>query len=58
MLDERLAPPLWHKVVAFAALGVALAAAVAISLSEERERLEGRSADGDLRPAGARSAAA
>lgn len=34
LLEERLAPPTWHKVVALAALGVALAAAVAISLSE------------------------
>jgi drug/metabolite transporter (DMT)-like permease len=38
LLEERLAPPTWHKVLAFAALGCALAAAVAISLSEERER--------------------
>jgi drug/metabolite transporter (DMT)-like permease len=38
LLQERLAPPTWHKAVAFAALGCALAAAVAISLSEERER--------------------
>jgi drug/metabolite transporter (DMT)-like permease len=38
LLEERLAPPTWHKVVAFAALGVALAAAVAISLSQEQER--------------------
>jgi EamA domain-containing membrane protein RarD len=38
LLEERLAPPTWHKVVAFVALGCALAAAVAISLSEERQR--------------------
>jgi uncharacterized membrane protein len=38
LLQERLAPPTWHKAVAFAALGCALASAVAISLSEERER--------------------
>jgi drug/metabolite transporter (DMT)-like permease len=38
LLEERLSPPTWHKVVAFAALGLALAAAVAISLSEERGR--------------------
>jgi uncharacterized membrane protein len=37
LLEERLAPPTWHKVTAFAALGCALAAAVAISLSEERQ---------------------
>jgi hypothetical protein len=34
ILQERLAPPTWHKAVAFAALGCALAAAVAIPLSE------------------------
>jgi len=38
LLQERLAPPTWHKAMAFAALGCALAAAVAISLSEKRER--------------------
>lgn len=38
LLQERLAPPTWHKALAFAALGCALAAAVAISLSEERGR--------------------
>lgn len=38
LLQERLAPPTWHKAIAFAALGCALAAAVAISLSEERGR--------------------
>lgn len=43
LLEERLAPPTWHKVVAFAALGCALAAAVAISLSEERQRHRGPS---------------
>jgi hypothetical protein len=43
LLEERLAPPTSHKVVAFAALGCALAAAVAISLSEERQRDPGRS---------------
>jgi drug/metabolite transporter (DMT)-like permease len=41
LLEERLAPPTWHKVVAFAALGCALAAAVAISLGEERQRQVG-----------------
>lgn len=38
LLEERLAPPTWHKALAFAALGCALAAAVAISLAEERGR--------------------
>jgi drug/metabolite transporter (DMT)-like permease len=36
ILQERLAPPTWHKAIAFAALGCALAAAVAISLAEQR----------------------
>jgi len=49
LLEERLAPPTWHKLVAFAALGCALAAAVAISLSEERQRQS--DARGHLRPA-------
>lgn len=38
LLEERLSPPGWHKLLAAIALGVALAAAVAISLSEERLR--------------------
>jgi drug/metabolite transporter (DMT)-like permease len=38
LLEERLSPPTWHKLVAFTALGVALAAAIAISLSHERLR--------------------
>ncbi len=42
LLQERLAPPTWHKALAFAALGCALAAAVAISLSQERGREESR----------------
>jgi adenine/guanine phosphoribosyltransferase-like PRPP-binding protein len=46
LLEERLAPPAWHKVVAFAALGCALAAAVAIALSEERQRQVGPARDG------------
>ena len=35
LLDERLAEPTWHKVVAYAGLGVALAGAVAISMATE-----------------------
>ncbi len=35
LLEERLADPAWHKVVAFSGLGVALLGAVAISLSTE-----------------------
>jgi len=50
LLEERLAPPTWHKLVAFAALGCALAAAVAISLAEERQRQS--DAPGQLRPTG------
>ena len=42
LLQERLAPPTWHKALAFAALGCALAAAVAISLAQERGREESR----------------
>jgi len=52
LLEERLAPPTWHKIVAFAALGVALAAAVAIALSEERQKHEqSRSDPSRLEPA-------
>jgi drug/metabolite transporter (DMT)-like permease len=43
LLEERLAPPTWHKVFAFVALGCALAAAVAIALSEEAPRQAGPS---------------
>jgi len=43
LLEERLAQPTWHQVVAFAALGCALAAAVAISLSEARQQQPGQS---------------
>lgn len=45
ILEERLAPPTWHKAVAFAALGCALAASVAISLAEERGRRTSRAAE-------------
>lgn len=44
LLQERLAQPTWHQVVAFVALGCALAAAVAISLSEARQQQPGQSA--------------
>ena len=50
LLQERLAPPTWHKAVAFAALGCALAAAVAISLSEERGRKTSVAGTGQLAP--------
>lgn len=38
LLDERLADPAWHKVVAYAGLGVALVGAVLISNSTEGSR--------------------
>jgi drug/metabolite transporter (DMT)-like permease len=40
LLDERLADPTWHKVVAYCGLGVALFGAVVISLATEGEREE------------------
>jgi drug/metabolite transporter (DMT)-like permease len=36
LLQERLAPPAWHKLLAFGGLGLALAASVAIALAKER----------------------
>jgi drug/metabolite transporter (DMT)-like permease len=41
LLDERLAEPTWHKVVAYSALVVALAGAVVISMSTEGAKEEG-----------------
>jgi drug/metabolite transporter (DMT)-like permease len=38
LLDERLAEPTWHKVVAYLGLGVALVGAVLISMSTEGEK--------------------
>jgi drug/metabolite transporter (DMT)-like permease len=38
LLDERLAEPTWHKIVAYCALGVALAGAAVISMSTEGAR--------------------
>ena len=35
LLDERLAEPTWHKIVAYCALGVALAGAAVISMTTE-----------------------
>jgi drug/metabolite transporter (DMT)-like permease len=40
LLDERLADPTWHKVVAYCGLGVALFGAVVISLATEGEKEE------------------
>ena len=45
ILEERLAPPTWHKAIAFAALGCALVASVAISLAEERGRKTSRAVE-------------
>ena len=49
LLQERLAPPAWHKVVAFCGLGLALAASAAIALSQERASKEA-AADGPVTP--------
>ena len=38
LLDERLAEPTWHKVVAYCALGVALFGAVVISIATEGDK--------------------
>jgi hypothetical protein len=35
LLDERLAEPLWHKILAYSGLGLALAGAALISLATE-----------------------
>ena len=40
LLDERLAEPTWHKVVAYCGLGLALVGAVVISLATEGEKEE------------------
>ena len=41
LLDERLADPTWHKVVAYAGLGLALAAAVSITRATEEAKPAG-----------------
>jgi drug/metabolite transporter (DMT)-like permease len=41
LLDERLAEPTWHKVIAYSALGVALVGAVVISMATEGAKEEG-----------------
>lgn len=38
LLDERLAEPTWHKVIAYCGLGLALLGAVIISMSTEGDR--------------------
>jgi drug/metabolite transporter (DMT)-like permease len=40
LFDERLKDPAWHKVVAFAGLGLAAVGAIAISKAREPERAE------------------
>ena len=40
LLDERLAEPKWHKIVAYGGLGIALLGAVVISLATEGEKEE------------------
>jgi drug/metabolite transporter (DMT)-like permease len=40
LLDERLAEPRWHKVIAYCGLGLALLGAVVISLATEGEKEE------------------
>jgi len=40
LLDERLADPTWHKVVAYASLGLALAAAVSITRATEEAKTD------------------
>jgi drug/metabolite transporter (DMT)-like permease len=41
LLDERLAEPTWHKVIAYCGLGVALLGAALISIATEGEKEEG-----------------
>lgn len=48
LLDERLAEPAWHKLVAYMGLGAALAGAIVISLATEGEK-----GQGDLAPVAA-----
>jgi drug/metabolite transporter (DMT)-like permease len=51
LLDERLAEPTWHKVVAYCGLGVALFGAVIISLATEGEKEESAQAAPSPAPA-------
>jgi drug/metabolite transporter (DMT)-like permease len=41
ILDERLAPPTWHKAVAYAGLALAFLAAVAITRATEERKVAG-----------------
>src|SRR4051812_15284695 len=47
LLDERLERPLWHVVVAFVGLGIALAGAVLISLAHEARKDEATAPGGE-----------
>jgi drug/metabolite transporter (DMT)-like permease len=47
LLDERLERPLWHVVVAFVGLGLALAGAVVISLAHEARKDEATAPGGE-----------
>jgi drug/metabolite transporter (DMT)-like permease len=51
LLDERLAEPTWHKVVAYCGLGVALLGAVVVSLATEGEKEEAAQAAAAPAPA-------
>jgi hypothetical protein len=54
LLDERLADPVWHKVVAFAGLALALVAAVSITRASEGAK---EAESSDVRPAPVTTAA-
>ena len=52
VLEERLSPPMWHKLVAYAGLGVALYAAVLITRATEgRKEPVGGTESGTAAPA-------
>jgi drug/metabolite transporter (DMT)-like permease len=51
LLDERLADPTWHKVVAYCGLGLALFGAVSISIATEGEKEESASTEPAPAPA-------
>jgi drug/metabolite transporter (DMT)-like permease len=51
LLDERLAEPTWHKVVAYCGLGVALFGAIVISVATEGDKAESTTAAAAPAPA-------
>ena len=51
VLEERLSPPTWHKVVAYAGLAVALYAAVLITRATEGQKAPGETDSGTAVPA-------